>query len=262
MGGGRAGIHELNALGAVDGAGGREVDLQVADRLQGGTYLQVLCGTCRRGRGNAVVREQPAAVAGLVDVAVARQAESEVQSWREQSVGGALPEHVAHGGHEARQGHGILIAIAHVDRAEHHQEAGHLLCGVVPPLIVERLLRRDIDLQLQGFGGDLLGLGPVVLALAFPFLVFGRLVGRCEAVRRRGIGLRDRGVGRSGISRGDAGKEILRCPHLNLVLVDSLPLHGHGLAVLVLSRHDEALRLLAMLDDDAGVTLQRDLLLE
>ena len=150
-GGGMAGIHELHAARAVLGAAGVEVDLQVADGLEGGTELEVLVVLAGRRCGHAVVAEQPVALEGLADIGVARESEGEVEARREE-VARALSEHIAHVRHESRQRQRPLVGIGEVDRPHHHQEARGLLGGVVPPLVVERLLRRDAELEGQRLG--------------------------------------------------------------------------------------------------------------
>ena len=93
--------------------------------------------------------EQPVVLGGAVDVVVVNHAEGEVEAGREE-VAALLAEHVADGWHEARQRHGILVAVRHVDGANHHQRAGNHLGGLVPGLLVERFLGRYRHLELHG----------------------------------------------------------------------------------------------------------------
>ena len=168
----RALVHELYGLCFIIGTRGVDVDLQVALRFHGGTYLQVLGSRARRGRRHGFVHQQPVVLLGLVDIAVVCESEGEVQT-RRQDVARTLSEGVADVRHEARQGHRPLPAVRDVHRAHGHQQTGHLLGGVVPPLLVERFLRQHAELQLDWFRG---GRGDVAL-------LFGNLVDRILSER-------------------------------------------------------------------------------
>ena len=112
-----------------------------------------------------------------------------------------LAEDIADIGHEARQRQGILVTVADVDGANHHECPCHILCRTVPPLLVERLARRDIDHD------------------------FYRVL----------------------------------IEHFYLVVVDDLVLHLVRMAVGGASGDVDALRLLAVAEDNGGVGLQLQL---
>ena len=117
----------MHAAVAVVGAAHVEVYLQVGKGLQGHLHLQVFGGGGRSGGRYAVVDEQPAALLGLVDIAVAHGGEGKVQSRRECAVPARLAEHVAHSRHEAGQSEVVGVAVADACVAHHHQESGRSL---------------------------------------------------------------------------------------------------------------------------------------
>ena len=127
IGSGRAGIHKLHAAGLVDGSCGGEVNLQVADGLQGSTNLQVLRSRRAGRRSDVIVAEQPSIVASRLHILVASKSEGEAQT-RRQHATVRLSEGVAHIRQEAWQRHCILTAIANADIAQHHQQARSRLC--------------------------------------------------------------------------------------------------------------------------------------
>ena len=45
--------------------------------------------------------------------------------------------------------HGVLGAVADVDRTQHHEHAGHILGRLIPPLVLRRRLGGDAELQLH-----------------------------------------------------------------------------------------------------------------
>ena len=77
-----------------------------------------------------------------------------------------MSEGLADGGHVSRQRHRVLVAVADADVADHHQRTGNNLCGLVPFLVLERLLGRDGELHPYGTVGLVEDLYPVVVDLA------------------------------------------------------------------------------------------------
>ena len=73
-------IHELHALVAVHGSAGVDVNLEIGEGFKGSLDLYVLGAGGGGRRCHAVTVEQPAALLGTVDVAVADEAESVVQT--------------------------------------------------------------------------------------------------------------------------------------------------------------------------------------
>ena len=145
----RAGVHVLYAARLCLGAAGVEVDLEVLDRFERGSQLQVLGQAGSGWRRYAVVVEQPAAFGSLVDVVVAYEAEREVEPGRH-DVAAALAEHVADFGHEAWHVHAVLVAVGEADVAHEHQSARNALRSLVPLVLVKRGFGRDGELQRGG----------------------------------------------------------------------------------------------------------------
>ena len=131
QGGGHAIVHILHTLGTGIGTRGGEIDLQVADRLEYRLYLQILTGVDIGRGGYAIVLQQPVATEGLIDIAIAHQSESKIQSWCQQSISTVLTQHIAHIGHKARQQHRILGAIADVHATQHHEHTQGPLVALV-----------------------------------------------------------------------------------------------------------------------------------
>ena len=86
-----------------------------------------------------------------------------------------MAEHITDIGQEARQKHRVLVAIAHIDGAHHHQETGQALCRPIPPLILFRGLGHDAELHLNrvtGLDEDAVLVDDLVFQL-IEFTVFG-----------------------------------------------------------------------------------------
>ena len=147
LGGGHALVLILNAAGARLGTRRVEVDLQVAQGFQRGTQLQVGGEIGGSRRGDAVV--EPSVVAGLVEERVVGQSEGEAES-RGHDATGALSEGVANLRHEARERHGILVAVGDAYAAYHHEQTGSGLCRFVPPLTLSGRLGRHVDADGDG----------------------------------------------------------------------------------------------------------------
>ena len=129
--GGHACIHILYTLGTVVCARGREVDLQITDRLQERLDLQILGHIDISRCSSTVILQQPVAFQRLVDIAIAYQTKGEVETWRQRTVLFVLSQHVAHIRHEARQQQRVLVTIADIHAAQHHQDAQHPLVALI-----------------------------------------------------------------------------------------------------------------------------------
>ena len=139
--------------------------------------------------------KQPLAVAGFVDVGVAAESEGEVEAGREH-VAAALAEQAADVGHEPGQGHGILVAVGEADIAQHHQQTGCALGGLIPALVVEGLAGRD---------GELQGGGRVDLVENLNLVVVQLLVFQGDGLALLGLGRDDETLGVFAVADGDGG---------------------------------------------------------
>ncbi len=129
-------VHELHLVGAVVGAVAREGDFKAAYGLELDLGVKLAGLGIERWRGHALVVEQPAAVFGLLDVAVVGEAEGEVEARGHDVVVRVLAEDVAHVGNELRQRQRAGVAPAHAHAAHHHGEAGGILRGLGPEVLV------------------------------------------------------------------------------------------------------------------------------
>ena len=141
-------IHILYALLRGHGAGGRKVYLEILDRFQGGTQLQILGLAGSSRRSNRVVAEQPVVVSCLSDIAVIHQSEGEIQSRRHRSHF-LLSEGITHVRSKARQKHLIVVAVGEAHLAQHHCQSGCRLGCPVPSFVIEWLFRHHRNLQLH-----------------------------------------------------------------------------------------------------------------
>ena len=141
-------IHILYALLRGHGAGGRKIYLEILDRFQGGTQLQVLGLAGSSRRSNRVVAEQPVVVSCLSYIAVIHQSEGEIQSRRHRSHF-LLSEGITHVRSKARQKHLIVVAVGEAHLAQHHCQSGCRLGSPIPFFVIERLFRHHRNLQLH-----------------------------------------------------------------------------------------------------------------
>ena len=146
MGGRRPLVHILNALCLVNSAAGVEVDFQVAQRFECHFQLQVLGGCDVSRCSHAVGAVEPSSFKSLVEIALTSESEGEVET-RSHGVAGALSEHVANAGNKSRYGHRLLVAVRDVDVSNHHEHPCRVLQRVVPPLLLERFLCYDRELD-------------------------------------------------------------------------------------------------------------------
>ena len=199
--GGITSVHVLHGTRCGLRARGIEVDFEVLHRLDGHAQLQVLGLVARGGSCHRVGDEKPSVLACPLDERVASHTEREVESGSHHTGGTRLTEQVAHGGHEARQRHRILVAIGEADIANRHEQSGNGLRGLVPTLVVERVLGRDGDFQLEG-GVDLVLDEDLVvvqlLELQLELLALGGLRHHTQAFRLLSVVDLDGGVGEQG----------------------------------------------------------------
>ena len=125
----------LHFAAAVAGTVGGEVYLQVAYRLKGDAQLQVFEGIAAGRADDGVIADEPIVLQGTVDVAVAGEAESEIQSWSKEASVLLLSEHIAYFGTETGQRHGICILIGKAEVAYTHGKAGGVLAELIPPAV-------------------------------------------------------------------------------------------------------------------------------
>ena len=141
-------IHILYALLRGHGAGGRKIYLEILDRFQGGTQLQVLGLAGSSRRSDRVVAEQPVVFSCLSYIAVIHQSEGEIQSRRHRSHF-LLSEGITHVRSKARQKHLIVVAVGEAHLAQHHCQSGCRLGCPIPFFVIERLFRHHRNLQLH-----------------------------------------------------------------------------------------------------------------
>ena len=130
------------------GAGGRKIYLEILDRFQGGTQLQILGLAGSSRRSDRVVAEQPVVVSCLFYIAVIHQSEGEIQSRRHRSHF-LLSEGITHVRSKARQKHLIVVAVGEAHLAQHHCQSGCRLGCPIPFFVIERLFRHHRNLQLH-----------------------------------------------------------------------------------------------------------------
>ena len=126
-----------------------QVDLQIRNWLQGGADLEILIEIGGGWRHYAVGRIKPAVRHGFLDIAVACESKSEIES-RLQPSATVLTEIITDTRHEARQGHVVAVGVRHVDTAHHHEHSRSELQRLIPTLVFRVAARCDGEFQMCG----------------------------------------------------------------------------------------------------------------
>ena len=149
LGGWRSFIHILYALLRGLGTCGREINLEILDRLQGGTQRKIIRSAGSSRCCDTVVAEQPVVVSSLLDIIVANHTEGKVKT-RCHLSHLLLSEGITHTRQEARQGELIAAAIVDAHIAHHHCQTTSQLQSLIPFLIIKRFLSQYGEFHLHG----------------------------------------------------------------------------------------------------------------
>ena len=141
-------IHILYALLRGHGTHGIQVNLQVLHRFQRHTNLEIFRFARSSRSSDGIVEQQPVVLSCLLDVTIANETEGEIQTRRHDALFG-LSESITDRRQEAWQRELVIVAITEAHISCHHCHTGNSLHGFVPPLFLQRSLRKHIHLQLR-----------------------------------------------------------------------------------------------------------------